>query len=95
MSPIYACMSRSTKYHATIPGSQCVHNIATCSISTQYVNRSVINAGPCLYESGLIPKKLSYKEDADLLDYGIGLTNIVPRTTRAADELSRRVPVQR
>jgi len=46
-------------------------------------------AGPCLYESGLIPKKLGYREDAQLLDYGIGLTNIVPRTTRAADQLSK------
>ncbi len=46
-------------------------------------------AGPCLHESGLIPKKLTFREDAELLDYGIGITNIVPRTTRAANELSR------
>ena len=39
-------------------------------------------------------KKLTYKEDAELLNYGIGLTNIVPRTTRAADELSRYVSSQ-
>ncbi len=45
--------------------------------------------GPCLYESGLIPKKLTYKEDAEALNYGIGITNIVPRTTRAASELTR------
>ena len=50
-------------------------------------------AGPCLYESGLIPKKLTYREDAELLNYGIGITNIVPRTTRAANELSRYVGV--
>ena len=45
--------------------------------------------GPCLHESGLVPKKLTYREDAEALDYGIGLTNIVPRTTRGANELSR------
>lgn len=45
--------------------------------------------GPCLYESGLTPKKLTFKEDAEVLNYGIGVTNIVPRTTRAADELSK------
>lgn len=48
--------------------------------------------GPCLFESGLIPKRLTYREDAQLLNYGIGITNIVPRTTRAANELSRWVP---
>ena len=48
-------------------------------------------AGPCLFESGLIPKRLSFREDAELLNYGIGITNIVPRTTRAANELSKLV----
>ena len=51
----------------------------------------MFGAGPCLYESGLIPKKLTYREDAELVNYGIGITNIVPRTTRAANELSRLV----
>jgi G:T/U-mismatch repair DNA glycosylase len=45
---------------------------------------------PCLYESGLIPKKLSFMEDAEVLNYGIGMSNIVPRTTRSASELSRK-----
>jgi len=45
---------------------------------------------PCLYESGLVPRKLTYKEDAECLNYGIGFTNIVPRTTRGANELSRK-----
>ena len=49
----------------------------------------VIVAGPCLYESGLIPKKLGFMEDAEVLNYGIGMSNIVPRTTRSANELSR------
>ena len=33
-----------------------------------------------MYESGLIPRKMNYKEDAECLDFGIGFTNIVPRT---------------
>ncbi len=51
----------------------------------------VLIIGPCLYESGIIPKKLTFREDAELLKYGIGITNIVPRTTRAANELNRQV----
>ena len=45
--------------------------------------------GPCLYESGLVPEKLSFREDAEVLKYGIGMSNIVPRTTRSAKALSR------
>ena len=44
-----------------------------------------------MYESGLTPKKLTFREDAEVLNYGMGVTNIVPRTTRAADELSKSV----
>ena len=47
------------------------------------------DSGPCLFESGLVPKKMSYQDDAECLDYGIGFTNIVPRTTRGSDDLSR------
>lgn len=49
----------------------------------------VYDIGPCLFESGLVPKKMTYREDAECLDYGIGFTNIVPRTTRGSDDLSR------
>jgi TDG/mug DNA glycosylase family protein len=45
---------------------------------------------PCLYESGLIPHKMTHKEDAQCLDYGIGFTNIVPRTTRSSNDLTRK-----
>jgi len=44
---------------------------------------------PLLYDSGLIGEPLTYAEDRKCLDYGIGLTNIVARTTRSAAELSR------
>lgn len=43
-----------------------------------------------LYRSGLIPTKLTYLNDRDLPGlYGFGFTNIVPRPTRAAAELTK------
>src|SRR5688572_30117004 len=42
-----------------------------------------------LYESGLLPEPLTFAEDHRVLEYGIGLTNLVDRTTREAGELSR------
>jgi len=42
-----------------------------------------------LYESELIPEPLTWAEDHRVLEYGIGLTNLVDRTTREAGELSR------
>eukprot|EP00794_Sanderia_malayensis_P006086 gene6086-6789_t len=44
---------------------------------------------PCLYESGLVPVQLTYQEDFKCLEYKIGMTNIVERTTRAASDLSK------
>ena len=40
-----------------------------------------------LKDSGLTPKKLHYREDGDLLGYGIGLTNIVPRPSSSSSDL--------
>ena len=54
-----------------------------------YLLGLLFDAGPCLFESGLVPKKMSYQDDAECLNYGIGFTNIVPRTTRGSDDLSR------
>jgi double-stranded uracil-DNA glycosylase len=42
---------------------------------------------PALHGSGFTPRLLSPDEDGSLLDYGIGITNLVDRPTRAADEL--------
>lgn len=42
-----------------------------------------------LHESGLTPRFLSFEEDYKLLQYGIGLTNIVTRATRSAADLKR------
>jgi TDG/mug DNA glycosylase family protein len=44
---------------------------------------------PALASSGFTPRLLSPFEDASLLEYGLGLTNIAPRTTARAEELSR------
>jgi TDG/mug DNA glycosylase family protein len=41
-----------------------------------------------LAEARLIPRPLSYEEDQRLADSGIALTNLCPRTTRAAAELT-------
>ncbi|XP_071571256.1 uncharacterized protein [Temnothorax nylanderi] len=42
-----------------------------------------------LHESGLTPRLVSFEEDYKLLQYSIGLTNIVARPTRSAVELKR------
>jgi TDG/mug DNA glycosylase family protein len=42
-----------------------------------------------LFDSGLIPEPLTYAEDHRVLEYDIGLTNLVDRTTRSADDLTR------
>lgn len=73
---------------------QCEQPFLWVHRSPRYLINSLLimfGIGPCLFESGLIPKKLTFREDAQLLNYGIGITNIVPRTTRAANELSRLV----
>jgi TDG/mug DNA glycosylase family protein len=44
---------------------------------------------PLLYESGLVPAQLTFKDDARVLDCGIGLTNMVERPTRGIEELTQ------
>lgn len=43
---------------------------------------------PTLHAAGLTPRRLSPEEDGDLPSFGLGIVNLVRRTTRAADELS-------
>ena len=55
---------------------------------TQASNLS--STGRCLYESGLVPDRLTYLDDVRCPSlYGIGLTNMVERTTRGSADLSR------
>lgn len=42
-----------------------------------------------LAESGLTPRRYRPEEDFDLLELGFGITNIVPRPTRAAAEITK------
>src|SRR5207237_9741323 len=42
-----------------------------------------------LYAARLIPTAFTYRDDARVPSHGLGLTNIVPRPTRAASELTR------
>ena len=41
-----------------------------------------------LYAARLIPRALGYEQDQELSQYGIALTNLCPRSTRSAAELS-------
>jgi TDG/mug DNA glycosylase family protein len=43
---------------------------------------------PALHLAGLTPRRLTPEEDRELLEYGVGVTNVVARPTRAAAELS-------
>src|SRR5277367_3541816 len=45
---------------------------------------------PLLYESGLVPELLAYQDDRRLLEFGIGLTDLVKRPSRGTDEIERR-----
>lgn len=42
-----------------------------------------------LFESGITPRKYDTTEDYKLLDLGFGMTNIVARPTKAADEITK------
>jgi TDG/mug DNA glycosylase family protein len=44
---------------------------------------------PALHLAGLTPRRLTPDEDGELLRYGLGVTNLVDRPTRAAAELTR------
>ncbi|MFF5985711.1 G/U mismatch-specific DNA glycosylase [Prauserella flavalba] len=43
---------------------------------------------PALHRSGFTPRLLAPSEQAELLDFGLGITNLVARTTARADELT-------
>ena len=44
---------------------------------------------PALHRSGFTPRLLDPSEQDLMLEYGLGITNIVPRATARADELTR------
>ncbi|GAA1253954.1 G/U mismatch-specific DNA glycosylase [Kitasatospora nipponensis] len=44
---------------------------------------------PALHRSGFTPRQLRPDEQATLLELGLGITNVAPRATAKADELTR------
>lgn len=44
---------------------------------------------PTLHRAGFTPRQLTPQEQAELLDLGLGITNVAARATARADELSR------
>ena len=44
---------------------------------------------PLLYESGVLPELLEHRDDKRMIEFGIGLTDLVKRPTRGIEELRR------
>jgi len=44
---------------------------------------------PALHQGGFTPRQLKPAEQDELLDYRLGITNVVPRPSAKADELTR------
>ena len=44
---------------------------------------------PLMYESGVIPEPLGYEDDRRIIEFGIGMTDLVKRPTRGIDEIER------
>ncbi|MGB8590588.1 MAG: mismatch-specific DNA-glycosylase [Candidatus Acidiferrales bacterium] len=44
---------------------------------------------PILYESGVIPELLDYNDDKRLVEFGIGMTDLVKRPTKGIEDIER------
>src|SRR5712671_5725453 len=44
---------------------------------------------PMLYEGGVVPEPFDYHDDKRVIEFGIGLTDLVKRPTRGVEELKR------
>jgi mismatch-specific thymine-DNA glycosylase len=44
---------------------------------------------PLMYESGVIPEPLGYEDDKRIIEFGIGMTDLVKRPTRGIEEIER------
>jgi mismatch-specific thymine-DNA glycosylase len=44
---------------------------------------------PLLYDSGILPELLDHKSDKRVIEFGIGLTDLVKRPTRGVEEIER------
>jgi TDG/mug DNA glycosylase family protein len=45
---------------------------------------------PLLHDAGFVPERLTYSDDSRVIEFGIGLTNLVDRASRNIDELSKK-----
>jgi mismatch-specific thymine-DNA glycosylase len=44
---------------------------------------------PILYDSGVVPEPLEYTDDKRVIEFGIGLTDLVKRPTKGIEEIER------
>lgn len=44
---------------------------------------------PTLYETGVVPEPFDYPDDRRVIEFGIGLTDLVKRPTKGIEELNR------
>jgi TDG/mug DNA glycosylase family protein len=44
---------------------------------------------PILYDAGVIPEPLEYRDDKRIIEFGIGLTDLVKRPTKGIEDLTR------
>ena len=44
---------------------------------------------PLLYDSGVVPEPFDYPDDRRIIEFGIGLTDLVKRPTKTIEELER------
>ena len=44
---------------------------------------------PLLYDAGIIPELLEAKDDKRVIEFGVGLTDLVKRSTRGVEEIER------
>jgi len=44
---------------------------------------------PMLFESGVVPEPFDYPDDRRIIEFGIGLTDLVKRPTKGIEELTR------
>jgi mismatch-specific thymine-DNA glycosylase len=44
---------------------------------------------PTLFESGVVPEPFDYPDDRRIIEFGIGLTDLVKRPTKSVEELKR------
>jgi TDG/mug DNA glycosylase family protein len=44
---------------------------------------------PLLHDAGILPELLEYKDDKRVIEFGVGLTDLVKRATRGIEEIDR------